>query len=136
MIKKLNAAGYEAYLVGGAVRDLLLGITPKDHDVSTSATPEEVKKVFGRKARIIGRRFRLVHVYMGKEIIEVSTFRRMPSLEERKGRKTDSGLTVWRDNSYGTLQEDSSRRDFTVNAIYYDPIHSETNAIFRNFFPI
>ena len=121
IIQKLNSEGHQAFLVGGAVRDLLLNIKPKDHDISTSATPEELKRLFGRRAKIIGRRFRLVHIYVSNEIIEVSTFRRMPTIEERKGRKSDSGLIVWRDNCYGTLKEDFARRDFTINAIYYNP---------------
>ena len=129
VIKKLQAAGYQAYLVGGAVRDLLLEIRPKDHDLATNALPEQIKKVFGRRSKIIGRRFKLVHVYMGKDVFEVSTFRRKPSIEERKGRPTDSGLIVWRDNSFGSLEEDVMRRDFTVNAIYYDPFKAESKIV-------
>ena len=121
VLKQLHEAGYEAYIVGGAVRDFLLDIEPKDYDIATNATPEEVKAVFGRKARIIGRRFRLVHVYIERTCFEVSTFRREPTLEERKGRDNDSGLMVWRDNMFGSLEEDARRRDFTVNSIYYDP---------------
>ena len=120
-IKKLNSAGFQAYLVGGAVRDILLDLKPKDYDISTDATPEQLKRLFGRRAKVIGRRFRLVHIHTYSGILEVSTFRRMPTLEERQGRKTDSGLIVWRDNCYGTLKEDSTRRDFTINAIYYNP---------------
>ena len=119
IIRRLHDAGYDAYVVGGAVRDLLLDIDPKDYDLSTNATPEQVKEVFGRKAMIIGRRFRLVHVRMGPELFEVSTFRREPTEEERKGRNEDSGLLVWRDNEFGTVEQDASRRDFTVNAIFY-----------------
>lgn len=122
VIGSLQEAGYEAYLVGGAVRDLLLDITPKDYDIATSATPEEVKGVFRRRCRIIGRRFRLAHVYADSDLLEVSTFRREPTLEERKGRQDDDGLMVWRDNAFGSLSEDARRRDFTVNAIFYDPI--------------
>ncbi len=136
IIARLQEAGYKAYLVGGAVRDLLLGLAPKDYDIATSATPEQIKAVFGRSSRIIGRRFRLVHVYADRMIFEVSTFRREPSLEERKGRgirrPQDSGeeagesaLMVWRDNVFGTWEEDAMRRDFTVNAIYYDPLNAE-----------
>ncbi len=121
VIRRLRAAGYDAYIVGGAVRDLLLDRVPKDYDVATSAHPAQVKRVFGRQARIIGRRFRLVHVYFRAEVIEVSTFRRMPSVDERKGRDTDSGLIVWRDNCFGSLEDDAFRRDFTINALYYDP---------------
>ena len=121
VLKKLISEGFQAYLVGGAVRDILLEIKPKDHDICTNATPEQLKQLFGHRAKVIGQRFRLVHVYTQDEIIEVSTFRRKPTLKERKGRKSDSGLIVWRDNFYGTLKEDATRRDFTVNAIYYNP---------------
>ena len=129
IIRKLNSEGYQAYLVGGAVRDILLDIKPKDYDISTNAVPEELKRLFGRRAKIIGRRFRLVHIHTRNEIIEVSTFRRMPTLQERKGRKSDSGLIVWRDNYYGTLEEDVVRRDFTINAIYYNPYYQEQNIV-------
>ncbi len=115
--------GHEAYLVGGAVRDLLLGIEPKDYDIATSASPEEVREVFTRRrTRIIGRRFRLAHVYDRGEVYEVSTFRREPTAEERCGRDGDDGVMLWRDNVYGTLEEDAQRRDFTVNALYYDMV--------------
>ena len=121
VITRLHDAGFEAFLVGGAVRDLILDIEPKDYDIATNATPEEIRGVFGRRSRIIGRRFRLAHVYMDRRVFEVSTFRREPTMEERKGRKTDDGLIVWRDNEFGTVEQDARRRDFTVNAIYYDP---------------
>ncbi len=113
----LKRAGYEACLVGGGVRDLLLGLEPKDFDVVTNARPEEVKRVFGRKSRIIGRRFRLVHVHFGRDhYVEVATFR-----GDGKGqRKTDSNGRILFDNVYGTMDEDVWRRDFTVNALYYD----------------
>jgi poly(A) polymerase len=115
--------GHEAYLVGGAVRDLLLGIEPKDYDIATSASPEEIREVFGRRrSRIIGRRFRLAHVYDHGEVYEVSTFRREPTAEERRGREEDDGVMLWRDNAYGNLEEDAERRDFTVNAMYYDVV--------------
>jgi poly(A) polymerase len=122
IIKTLQGAGHTTYLVGGAVRDLLLGIDPKDYDISTTATPEEVKSIFGRGARVIGRRFKIVHIYRNKNIYEISTFRRMPSEEERKGRFDDDGLMVWRDNEWGTPEEDAFRRDFTVNALFMDPL--------------
>lgn len=122
IIHILKDHGFQGFLVGGAVRDLLLGDQPKDYDLSTNATPEELKKIFGRQARIIGRRFRLVHISFGREVYEVSTFRRKPSATERQGRKDDDGVMLWRDNEFGTLEEDAFRRDFTVNALFYDPI--------------
>lgn len=119
VMQKLNDAGYEAYIVGGGVRDLLLGMRPKDFDIATSATPEQVRHVF-RNSRIIGRRFRIVHVLFGRETIEVTTFRGHHSNAEnaRDGESNDAGLLV-RDNVYGSLEEDALRRDFTVNALYY-----------------
>lgn len=119
---RLQDAGYEAYVVGGAVRDLLLGKSPKDFDVATSATPEQVRHVFNR-SRIIGRRFRIVHVPFydrhGEEIIEVTTFRGSSDAP------TDETGRIIRDNVYGTLEEDALRRDFTINALYYDPNSEE-----------
>lgn len=131
----LQQAGFKAFIVGGAVRDLLLGIAPKDFDVATSATPEQVQRLF-RRARIIGRRFQIVHVQFGQEIIETSTFRalveavdseqigtRRPKKGEldRKTHVTDESGRVLRDNVWGEQDEDAARRDFTVNAMYYDP---------------
>src|SRR5258706_9613735 len=116
----LQAAGHHAYLVGGAVRDLLLGIVPKDFDVATDATPEQVKSHF-RRAIIIGRRFRLVHVMFGSETIEVSTFRAYDTGE----RDTDVHGRVLADNVFGQQHEDAARRDFTINALYYDPTTGE-----------
>lgn len=115
VLYRLKNAGYQAHLVGGGVRDLLLGREPKDFDVATDASPEEVRRVF-RNCRLIGRRFRLAHVHFGREIIEVATFR---GTQEANGRSTENGMLV-RDNSYGTLEEDAQRRDFTINAIYYN----------------
>jgi poly(A) polymerase len=118
----LNKAGYAAYLVGGGVRDLLLKQKPKDFDIATDAHPEEVRDLF-RNSRIIGRRFRLVHVHYYDEIIEVSTFRssQQKVLKEATLEKTDSPpVMVKYDNSYGTIEEDAWRRDFTVNALYYN----------------
>ncbi|GMV59111.1 MAG: hypothetical protein AMXMBFR72_22110 [Betaproteobacteria bacterium] len=113
----LQKAGHRAYIVGGAVRDLLLGVTPKDFDVATDATPEQVKSHF-RRAIIIGRRFRLVHVMFGSETIEVSTFRALDNPE----RQTDEHGRVLADNLFGAQHEDAARRDFTINALYYDPL--------------
>ncbi|NMA21136.1 MAG: polynucleotide adenylyltransferase PcnB [Lentisphaerae bacterium] len=121
IVRRLVDSGYEAYIVGGAIRDLLLGVQPKDYDIATSASPEEVRAVFGRRqCRIIGRRFRLAHVIINREIYEVSTFRRRPNEQERRGRKSDDGTMIWNDNEFGTLEEDATRRDFTVNSLYYD----------------
>jgi len=124
----LQKAGFDAYIVGGAVRDLLLNRTPKDFDVATNATPEEVNRVF-RRSRIIGRRFRLVHVLFGDETIEVSTFRgshlETNNLKDNNDAKvTDSGR-ILRDNVFGTIEDDAVRRDFTANALYYDPENQE-----------
>jgi poly(A) polymerase len=113
----LQNAGFEAFIVGGAVRDLLLNVKPKDFDVATDATPEEVNKVF-RRSRIIGKRFRLVHVLWGADTIEVSTFRGH-HLSEGDAQTNDSGRII-RDNIFGNLTEDAARRDFTANALYYN----------------
>ncbi|GLQ97367.1 poly(A) polymerase I [Dyella mobilis] len=118
VLYRLNEAGYNAYLVGGAVRDLLLGGHPKDFDVATSATPDEVKKLF-RNCRLIGRRFRLAHVVYGNEIIEVATFRGTSEEQGEGDRHIVDGRIV-RDNVWGTIEEDALRRDFRVNAMYYD----------------
>ncbi len=117
VLYQLKEAGFGAYLVGGCVRDMLLGREPKDFDVATDARPEEVKRLF-RRARLIGRRFKLVHVRFGDEIVEVATFRGGFG-GERKGRVIEDGL-ILRDNVYGTLEEDAWRRDFTINALYYN----------------
>ncbi len=118
MLYRLKQAGYQAYLVGGGVRDLLLGREPKDFDVATDAHPDEVRGIF-RNCRLIGRRFRLAHVHFGEEIIEVATFRGTGEGEDDDGRHVENGL-ILRDNVYGTLEEDVLRRDFTVNALYYN----------------
>ena len=126
LISELQNAGYEAYIVGGAIRDLLLGRKPKDFDISTSATPEEVRAVFGRRiARIIGKRFRLVHVEYSGELFEVSTFRRAPTRTAANSKKELPENLILSDNSFGTAEEDAWRRDFTVNALFYDPVNSE-----------
>jgi poly(A) polymerase len=117
VLYRLHEAGYGAYLVGGAVRDLLLGEHPKDFDVATDATPEQVKHLF-RNCRLIGRRFRLAHVVYGREIIEVATFR--ANIDDGSGdRETGEDGRVLRDNVYGTIEDDAIRRDFTANALYY-----------------
>ncbi len=116
VLYRLRDAGFNACLVGGAVRDLLLGNRPKDFDVATNATPEEVKALF-RNCRLIGRRFRLAHVHYGEEIIEVSTFRGLGDDGSGDREVVDGRLT--RDNVYGSIEEDAVRRDFTVNALYY-----------------
>ena len=118
----LQNAGFEAFIVGGAVRDLLMNVKPKDFDVATDATPEEVYKVF-RRSRIIGRRFRLVHVLWGQETIEVSTFRGHHQ-SEGDAQTNDSGRII-RDNIFGNLTEDAARRDFTANALYYNAATEE-----------
>ena len=123
VIYDLRRAGYEAYLVGGGVRDLLLNRSPKDFDIATNATPEQVQQTF-RRARIVGRRFRIAHVRFGREIIEVTTFRGNHDQVENTQRKNnksqtnDQGMLV-RDNVYGNLHDDAMRRDFTINALYY-----------------
>lgn len=117
----LNGGGYRACLVGGAVRDLLLGVAPKDFDVATDAEPEAVVEVFGRKARLIGRRFRICHVRFGREIVEVSTFRADPSNDNTDDtRELDDAGRVLRDNVFGSIAEDARRRDFAINGLYLD----------------
>ena len=118
VINFLKRSGYKAYIVGGGVRDLLLGKKPKDFDIATNATPEQIKKALPR-SRIIGRRFKLVHYRKGREIIEVATFR---TGGNKKATKSSKGL-VLRDNTYGNIQDDAFRRDFKINALYLD-IHS------------
>ncbi len=118
IVRRLTEAGYESYLVGGCVRDLLLGLEPKDFDISTEATPRQIKRLF-RNCRIIGRRFKLAHVYFGRKIVEVSTFRRRPEGSDET-KEADEDLLIVRDNEYGTALEDVLRRDFTINALLYD----------------
>ncbi|OGV45278.1 MAG: hypothetical protein A2017_08730 [Lentisphaerae bacterium GWF2_44_16] len=127
-VDRLQQSGFETYIVGGAVRDFLIGREPKDYDISTAASPEQVKDVFGkRRTFIIGRRFRLVQLFHGEEIIEISTFRREPSkeenrpLEKHRHRHHPENM-IFHDNEFGSSEEDAWRRDFTVNAIFYDPI--------------
>ncbi|XLZ69331.1 polynucleotide adenylyltransferase PcnB [Massilia sp. SR12] len=116
----LQEAGFEAFVVGGAVRDLLLGIKPKDFDVATNATPEQVKRLF-RRAFIIGRRFQIVHVMFGQDLLEVTTFRGTATDNAPK----DEHGRVLRDNTFGSQAEDAERRDFTINAMYYNPATQE-----------
>ncbi|MFO0561888.1 MAG: polynucleotide adenylyltransferase PcnB [Polyangiales bacterium] len=138
VVRRLTRYGYQAYLVGGCVRDLLLGRTPKDFDVATSARPNDVKALF-RNCRIIGRRFRLAHIlFGGSKVIEVATFRRDPNLElegsewteddgpdsgpavRAKAKNRDEDLLIRQDNAWGDPHEDAARRDFTINALFYD----------------
>ena len=122
ILKKLKQSGFQGYLVGGCVRDSLVGIKAKDFDISTDATPEEVRKIF-RSSRIIGKRFRLVHVFSKNELIEVSTFRANTSDRDNSSSIVkDSEGKILRDNVWGTLEEDCKRRDFSMNALYFDPI--------------
>ena len=117
VLYRLNKAGFRACLVGGGVRDVLLGKQPKDFDVATDATPEQVRALF-KNSRLIGRRFRLAHIRYGREIIEVATFRQHAP-ESDKTELSDEGR-ILRDNSFGDIEDDALRRDFTVNALYYD----------------
>lgn len=120
MLYRLHKAGYAAYLVGGSVRDLLLGREPKDFDVVTDAHPEEIKQLF-RNCRLIGRRFRLAHVVFGREVIEVATFRAGPDRapDDEDEARGDTGMLL-QDNVYGTIDDDAARRDFAINALYYN----------------
>lgn len=120
----LQRHDFAAFVVGGAVRDLILGRKPKDFDVATDATPEEVRELF-RRSRIIGRRFRLVHVMCGPETVEVSTFRGMNPVDETDDHVADEHGRILRDNVFGTQVQDATRRDFTINALFYDPATGE-----------
>ena len=119
-VETLQQQGFKAYVVGGAVRDLLAGRKPKDFDVATNATPEQVRNCF-RRSRIIGRRFQIVHVLMGAETIEVTTFRGHHDQQSSHRAQTDNQGRVLRDNVFGSQKDDAMRRDFTVNALYFDP---------------
>ncbi len=142
VLYRLNKGGYDAYLVGGGVRDILLGIQPKDFDIVTNATPEQIKDLF-RNCRLIGRRFRLAHIVFGREIIEVATFRGHHDNQESKNttenkekqktsKQSEHGMLL-RDNIYGSIEEDAERRDFTINALYYSAkdftVHDFANGI-------
>ncbi|PCI59574.1 MAG: poly(A) polymerase [Gammaproteobacteria bacterium] len=126
VLYRLNKAGFDAYLVGGGVRDIILGLKPKDFDIATNATPEEIKDLF-RNCRLIGRRFRLAHILFGREVIEVATFRghhdnvdanENQDKKTAKSKQSEHGMLL-RDNIYGSIDEDAERRDFTINALYY-----------------
>src|SRR3984885_3289956 len=124
VVRRLERAGFQAYLVGGCVRDLLLDGKPKDFDIATSARPEDVRALF-RNCRVIGRRFRLAHVLFGSKVIEVATFRRSPQTEvvevsEEEGADTTDDILIRSDNVFGDAHEDAIRRDFTINALFYD----------------
>ncbi|MFT7299883.1 MAG: poly(A) polymerase [Porticoccus sp.] len=128
VVEQLSSNGYEAFLVGGCVRDLLMGLKPKDFDVATDATPEQVNQLF-RRSRIVGRRFQIVHVRMGSEIIEVTTFRAHHTDKKNNrddSRRSSKGMLL-RDNIFGSINDDASRRDFTMNALYY---HPQDNSIY------
>ncbi|MBD3898436.1 polynucleotide adenylyltransferase PcnB [Halomonas sp. ML-15] len=133
VLYRLHNAGFEAYLVGGCIRDSLLGLAPKDFDVATDATPEQLRDLF-RNSRIIGRRFRIVHVRFGREVIEVTTFRGRPGDDHAThlSQQSEDGLLL-RDNVWGNVEEDALRRDFTVNALYYNiadfSIHDWANGL-------
>jgi len=138
VLYRLNSGGYDAYLVGGGVRDLLLGLAPKDFDIATNATPEQIKELF-RNCRLIGRRFRLAHIVFGREIIEVATFRghheNAPKKEQscqKTSKQSEHGMLL-RDNIYGSIEEDAERRDFTINALYYSAkdfkVHDFANGV-------
>lgn len=136
VLYRLNNGGYDAYLVGGGVRDILLGVAPKDFDIVTNATPEEIKELF-RNCRLIGRRFRLAHIVFGREIIEVATFRGHHNSTKdentsKVSKQNDEGMLL-RDNIYGSIDEDAERRDFTINALYYSAkdftVHDFANGI-------
>ncbi len=119
VLYRLHKSGFKAYLVGGGVRDILLGLQPKDFDVVTNATPEEIKRLF-RNCRLVGRRFRLAHIVFGRDVIEVATLRGHHVDSGEKISKTNESGRLLRDNVYGSIDEDAERRDFTINALYYD----------------
>ncbi|MCW5589739.1 MAG: polynucleotide adenylyltransferase PcnB [Legionellales bacterium] len=118
VLYRLKEHGFAAFLVGGSVRDLLLGRTPKDFDVATDARPDDIRKIF-RNCRLIGRRFRLAHIHFNQDIIEVATFRSNAASSDDDRSTSESGM-ILRDNVYGTMEEDAWRRDFTINALYYN----------------
>jgi len=120
VLYRLHRAGFKAYLVGGSVRDLMTGRTPKDFDIGTDARPQEIRRLF-RNSRVIGRRFRLAHVlFEGGKVVEVSTFRRTPDPAAPEAGEGDEDLLIRSDNTFGTPEEDALRRDFTINGLFYD----------------
>ena len=123
IVDKLQKNNYEAYLVGGCVRDILCDMSPKDFDIATDATPEQVRKTF-KASRIIGKRFKLVHVFSRDELIEVATFRSDSLSGQSQIVKDDQGK-ILRDNNWGSIEDDCKRRDFTLNALYYCPLNKE-----------
>lgn len=122
VVETLQNNGFEAYVVGGCLRDILLEKAPKDFDIATNARPEQIQKIFQRQCRLVGRRFRLAHILFGKEIIEVATFRAAHDTvnNDQFAKQSAEGMLL-RDNVYGNLEDDAARRDFTVNAFYYNP---------------
>ncbi len=124
IIRDLKQAGFEAYIVGGWVRDCLIGLQPKDFDIATDAHPEQVKAIFSN-CRLIGRRFRLAHIYYRRHIVEVATFRASHEQAACESQADTQDGMIIRDNVYGTLEEDAVRRDFTANALYYDPVDEQ-----------
>ena len=132
VIDKLDKAGYEVYLVGGGVRDLLLDRHPKDFDIVTNALPGEIKKLFNN-CRLIGRRFRLAHIFFGNHIIEVATYRAGHEGAHEKHAHTNAAGMVLRDNVYGNMEQDATRRDFTVNALFYFPKDNDLVDFFDGF---
>lgn len=132
VVEKLQRHGFEAYVVGGCLRDILLGKKPKDFDIATNARPEQIQKIFLRQCRLVGRRFRLAHIMFGRDIIEVATFRANHENNQNKNqaRQSAEGMLL-RDNVYGTLEQDAARRDFTVNAFYYDPQRNQLHDYYQ-----
>lgn len=131
VVEKLQRNGFEAYIVGGCLRDILLGKNPKDFDVATNAKPEQIQQIFQRQCHLIGRRFRLAHIMFGRDVIEVATFRagHADNLNHFQAKQNEVGMLL-RDNVYGNFEQDAERRDFTVNALYYDP---QRNVLQDNF---
>jgi len=135
VVRVLKENNFQAYLVGGCIRDLLMGLKPKDFDVATNATPNDVKQLF-RRSRIVGRRFQIAHVQFGRDIIEVTTFRSDSTKQGNSGRNSrhlqqSSTGVLTRDNVFGSIKEDANRRDLTVNALYYDPIENSLHDFCR-----